>query len=205
MFDLCHCQPRFVLGRGLSSVTAQEGDLGSVSPKWTCPKCGKLTSEQKQRTMWRFWLKLGKQCCYPQWHVSSTGIGLNVVSVRRKPVLQKKHRKAKWIIQMDNDPKHTADGVTKWLSKDKVLVSCCLFWPLQKLWFQPKREFVCRSEKVRASQAAYKLGPVPPVLSGRTDQNSSMILWESYGRRPKTIWPSQTVQSQRYQILKKYM
>lgn len=85
-------------------------------------------------------------------------------------------QEAQMILQMDSDPEHAV--VTKWL-KDTVSV---LVWPSQTLDLF-ERDFVGRSEGVYVcvcvSKAAYQPDRVPPVPSGRMDQNSSQLLGET--------------------------
>ena len=80
----------------------------------------------------------------------------------------------KWVFQMDNDHKHSSKVVAKWL-KDKALTS-----------INP----VGRTQKVCASNEAYKPNSVTPALSGGMGQNSPNFLWEACGRLPETFDPS---------------
>ncbi len=76
-----------------------------------------------------------------------------------------------WVFQQDNDPKHRAQVVTKWLTDNKVKV---LEWPSQS----PDLNLI-ENEK-----ESHKPDWVTPILSGGMGQNSGKVLWEACGRLP---------------------
>ena len=83
----------------------------------------------------------------------------------------------KWVIQMDNDPKHTSKVVAKWLKDNKVKV---LEWPSQCPDLNTYRKCVGRTEKACASKKAYKSDSVTPAVrrNGPTFRQSYQIIIE---------------------------
>ena len=84
----------------------------------------------------------------------------------------------KWVLQMDNDPKHTSKVVEKWLKDNKVKV---FEWPSQSPDLNPIDNLWAElNKRVQARRPT-------PALSGGMGQNSPNLLWDACGRLPKTF------------------
>ena len=149
------------------------------------------TPSQPWSTGWQHHV-LGVLCCRRDWCTSQNrwdhevGKWCGYIEATSQDISKLKLGR-KWVFQMDNDPKHTSKVVAKWLKDNKVMV---LEWPSQGPWPQSYRNVVGWTEKACTSKEADKPDSVAPALSGGMGQNSPNLLWEAYGRLPKTFDPS---------------